>query len=524
MSISLFARLAQRHNPVSAAQRRVFLQQSLAVGAGLLLSNLPSAWGKSRPMFAAKRVVVIGGGFAGLSCAYELKMAGHDVTLIEATNRVGGRVLSFNKANGNEFVPGRNVEGGGELIGSNHPLWVAYAAKFNLEFLDVHESEMDFPIVLGGKVIKGDDSLKIYEDLDATLSTMDADALTIDPDAPWNSPNAAALDKRNIADWINAAQTSDLAKQAIAAQLAGDNGVANDKASYLGMITSVRGGGLEKYWTDSEVYRCKGGNQQLALLLAKELGDRIVTKLSVRSIDTQPKGASDKCIVTCADSRTIECDEVVLAVAPSVWQRIEIKPGLPAGLEVGRNVQMGTNTKFLSHVKRRFWQDNNLDPACLAEASDFTWTWDGTDAQDATAGDGGDGGAGGEGESANPNPPQHAACLSAFSGGPAAERTRARGSDDRKKVYAEQIEKVFAGYAANLVDTPRFMDWPGMPFVGAGYSFPAPGQVTTAGPLLNKAHANGRLHIATEACCYKFVGYMEGALQAGVAVAKRING
>jgi monoamine oxidase len=509
MSISLFARLAHRHNPVSPAERRRFMQQSLAVGAGLLLSDLPAAWAKARAASAGKRVVVVGGGFAGLACAYELKMAGHDVTLIEATNRVGGRVLSFNAENKNEFVPGRNIEGGGELIGSNHPLWVAYAEKFGLSFLDVHESEMNYPIVLGGKIISGEESAAIYEEMDAAFALMNADAEPIDADAPWNSPNAAALDKRSIADWLKGIEARDIVKQAIDAQIAGDNGVDDDKASYLGMLACVKGGGLEKYWSDSEVYRCKGGNQQLAARLAKELGDRVITRLSVRTVDIK----SDKVIVTCADSRTLECDEVVIATAPTVWQRIEFKQGLPAGLDAAK-VQMGINTKFFSHVKRRYWQDNNQDPVSLAEGLDYSWTWDGTDAQDTPAD---------AKEGDNPNPPEHPACLTAFAGGKPAERARARSTEDRKKAYAEQLEKVYAGYAANLVDT-RFMDWPGMPFVGGGYSFPAPGQVTTAGPLLNKSHNGGRLHFASEACCYKFVGYMEGALQAGAAVAKRING
>ena len=60
---------------------------------------------------------------------------------------MGGRVLTFR-----DFVPGKHVEGGGELVGSNHPTWVAYAERFKLSFLDVTEEEdFDFPIVLGGK-------------------------------------------------------------------------------------------------------------------------------------------------------------------------------------------------------------------------------------------------------------------------------------------------------------------------------------------------------------------------------------
>jgi monoamine oxidase len=64
------------------------------------------------------------------------------------------------------------------------------------------------------------------------------------------------------------------------------------------------------------------------------------------------------------------------------------------------------------------------------------------------------------------------------------------------------------------------MVWPDEEFTQAGYSFPAPGQVTTVGPLLAKGM--GRLHFAGEHACYKFVGYMEGALSSGAALAKRI--
>ncbi len=63
-------------------------------------------------------------------------------------------------------------------------------------------------------------------------------------------------------------------------------------------------------------------------------------------------------------------------------------------------------------------------------------------------------------------------------------------------------------------------NWPRDPWALAGYSFPAPGQVTTVGPLLHEGL--GRLHFADEHACYKFVGYMEGALNSGVSVARRL--
>ncbi|MFO0830300.1 MAG: NAD(P)/FAD-dependent oxidoreductase [Phycisphaerales bacterium] len=531
MSPSLYARLAHRHNPVPLEERRRFLKASLAVGAGLLLSNVPGAFARNRT--AAQRVVVVGGGFAGLSCAYELRAAGCDVTLVEATNRVGGRVFSLNRSLGTEFIPGRNIEGGAELIGSNHPLWVAYKERFNLEFLDVHESEMDFPIMLDGKLVSGAESAKLYEEMDAALNALNADAAPIDADAPWTSPDAPALDKKSISERLARIECSDLCRAGAAAQLTGDNGVADEKASLLGMLAAIKGGGLEKYWTETEVFRCKGGNNSLSEAFAKNLGDRINTRLPVRSIDVK----GDKAVVTCADNRTIECDHVVLAVPPSAWGRIRINPGLPALLSAETGIQMGTNTKYLSHVKKRFWQDHNLDPVALTDDI-ASWTWDATDAQDQPEHkadkknegkqDGkqdekepGEEAGKDHGEAENPNPRDNAACLTAFAGGPGAERARTMNTDERKRAYSTLLGKLYPDYGDNVVET-RFMDWPAMPFIGAGYSFPAPGQVTTAGPLMARPHA-ARLHFAGEHTCYKFVGYMEGALQSGVAVARRIT-
>ncbi len=67
------------------------------------------------------------------------------------------------------------------------------------------------------------------------------------------------------------------------------------------------------------------------------------------------------------------------------------------------------------------------------------------------------------------------------------------------------------------------MNWPKDVWSQASYSFPAPGQVTTYGPLLVKSYMEDCLHLAGEHTCFKFVGYMEGALQSGVRVAKAIQ-
>ena len=57
------------------------------------------------------------------------------------------------------------------------------------------------------------------------------------------------------------------------------------------------------------------------------------------------------------------------------------------------------------------------------------------------------------------------------------------------------------------------MDWPSTSWTQCGYSFPAPGEVTTVGPVVREGV--GRLHFAGEYASYAFVGYMEGALNSG---------
>lgn len=468
--------------------RRTALKAGLAATAGLLLSG-PAA-GSLPTRRAGKRVVVIGAGFAGLTCAHELSAAGYDVTVVDARARVGGRVLSFN-----DLAPGRNIEGGAELIGSNHAVWVRYADKFKLTWLDVSgDDDLHAPLYLGGQLLSEDDAAKVWEELEPALGRMNALAEPIDAERPWDSPNAAALDKGSIGGWLKEQDFSPLTRAAVGAQLAGDNGVANDAASWLNMLSNVKGGGLEKYWTDSEVYRCAQGNQALAEKLAAEIGAaRIVRELPVTKVEVRGQTV----VVTCRDGRTLECDDVVVTAPPSTWGRIAFSPALPGSLAGPTGPQMGINTKYLTVVKRRYWHEAKRSQFALGDGL-FSWTWESTDAQDVAEGSAG---------------------LTAFSGGPAAERARAIPKDKREAAFASELEILQPGFGEQFV-TSRFMDWPSDPWTLAGYSFPRPGQITAIGKALHEGL--GRVHFAGEHTSFAFTGYMEGALASGVRTAQKL--
>ena len=234
---NIYKILNNRYGKPSGLTRREMLQRSFAAGAALLISERFNA-----PLSAgAGRVVVVGAGFSGLAAAYELSRAGYEVTVVEARNRIGGRVISFS-----DLVPGKNVEGGGELIGSNHPAWVAYAKQFGLQFLDVSEEDLEAPIILNGKKLTAEESEQLWEEMEKAFNTIVTDAAKVDATQPWTAANAEALDKRTLADWINKLSASPICKSALHAMMMADNGVVTDWQSYLGNLAVVKGGGLEK--------------------------------------------------------------------------------------------------------------------------------------------------------------------------------------------------------------------------------------------------------------------------------------
>lgn len=482
MSYSLFARLKRRYAPTSIESRRQFLASISAMGAAALLSNQVRGTGQS----GHRRIVVVGAGLAGLACAHELLAVGYQVTLFEARNQVGGRVRSFSN-----FIPEKNVEGGAELIGENHPTWWAYKAKFGLDFLEMSEdAELNMPIYLRGELLDYATGARLYESMEATLAQLNSLSQAINADQPWKSPTAAEFDKLTVADWIEQCETDELIKRLLSVQMSSDNGVANNRASLLGMLTAIKGGGVQEYWNQTETHRCQGGNQQLATRLAQVLGhERVHLNLPVESIDCD--GAT--CVVRCADGRAVQCDDVVLAAPPSTWSKIRFNPELPKFLKP----QMGKAVKYLAAVKERFWLKDGLSQYSMTDGP-ISQTWELTDAQ--------------------PNEPPTAGII-AFSGGPAAESCLQFQQVDRDARYIAEFKKMYPAFEDNFISS-RMMDWPNDPWTLGGYSFPAPGQILQQGPVLYDGL--DQLHFCGEHTCYKFVGYMEGGLNSGVALANRL--
>jgi monoamine oxidase len=577
----------------TAPSRRDVLRLGAAGAAAAVLAPLSGCSSDSRGRQSAgtasqRTVIVIGAGFAGLACADTLAHGGVNVLLLEATGRPGGRVRTDRK-----FVPGDNVELGGEWIGTNHPTWLEYAQEFNLRLEEPNaapqpegvappaeqrgpgaaggqpatrpavpaggtprpvpfETEMDTtpappqgaapgarsaapsrvvaaavlqqpangnapepatpaapptqaehhkgkegdePLILNGKLIRGAEADRLYEEVDGVLAKVIDLARNVDPVRPWLSPNAAELDARSFAQFVGDQQN--LSEQARALLLTGaesDNGVSADRMSLLAYCAMVAGGGLQDYYELSETYRLADGNDALATALSQKLGRRIVYNSYVDAIRRTPYGV----IVRTRGGEYYRGDAVVIAVPPSVWNQFAVEPPLPDSLRP----QMGENVKLLLALREPVWEREGLTSEVTSDGLvGLTWA-----ATESRAG--------------------RPVGLTLFSSAAQAETLRRLAPPERQ---AQAIASLAPAYPAlaEAVTKERFIDWPGFTLTRASYSFPAPGQVTAFGPVLvDGVFEEGLppLLVAGEHTSYGFIGYMEGALSSGVRAARMLLG
>lgn len=487
MFFSIYRALQNQHaHWPDAPTRRDVLKAALASAGGLL--TLDSC--RAAPANAdLPRVIVVGAGFAGLACADELATAGYRVTVLEARHRVGGRVFTIR-----DLIKDKTIEGGGELVGPNQPTWMAYAKRFGLQFTEMLWNPSDV-ISVWGKQLPPSTAVRIWKEMRAALEQINADAAKIvDANRPWESPDAKELDARSLEDWIRKLDVDPRCRELIEIQMTGINGLIPAWQNWLGILAIVRGGGLQKFWDETDTLHCVGGTQQLAGKLYHDFVNSsgkatVQFGCPVHAIRIR----DNRVFVKLDDGETLEADDVVLTVPPTTWNKIAFDPPLPPQL----TVPLAASTKYLAVFDKPIWREQDRQPNAMSSGP-IQLTWETT---------------AGQGE-AGPH------ALVAFAGGRAADECRGWPDSERNDRCRSALDRLYPG-AAKAIVASRFVDWVSDPWARGTYSFPAPGQVTTVGPLLDRGHHN-HLHFAGEHTCYAFVGWMEGALASGVRTARRL--
>ena len=425
---------------------------------------------------ASKKIAVVGAGLAGLAAAYELQSVGYDVAVFEAQGEVGGRVKSRH-----DIVNNRTE--GGELIGLNHRAWWSYKNKFKLPFHEVHYATNGV-VILGGKRIVGAQAKQLHKEMIAAQRRINNAARAINAHRPWLSRRAEHLDGLSLADGLAKIPMSRLCRLAFLEMLQADNGVEAGSQSWLANLAMVKGGGLRRFWNDSETHRCAGGAQTLPLRFQSEL-KTVHLNTVVTRLDISVGGVK----LTRDRERPLDFDEVILAIPPTVWRRpLKIIPALPTKYKV----QIGRNVKFLLNVDKDSWLPIDSDAATDGPVD---ITWEGTFKQ------------------AGPR-----AGMVGFSGAKNAD-VCCRWKRHRRE-YLAALKSIFPTMTSTATND-EFVDWPHNQWTLGAYSFAALGEITRVGRSI-RAPYHGRLHFAGEHTSYAFPGYMEGALESGLRVAEQI--
>jgi len=388
------------------------------------------------------RVVVIGAGFAGLAAADALAAGGVEIVVLEARDRVGGRVWS------RELGNGAVVEMGAEFVLPGNDTVRSYARRFGLGFWD---KGMRY----GSREPRGVtvDPAAMHEALLAVASAV--------PEAAAGESAKTLLDRLPI---------DPVAHEAIQARLEVSCAAPADR------VPAVELAGIAAH-SEDPCPSVAGGNQRIALELARVLGEAVHLSSPVERVRRDERGA-----VVSARGAEVACDRVVLAVPPTVVDRIAFESALPARLrEACAAVELGHAAKLFVPLGAAAGTSAVL---CVPER---WWCWTATGA-----------------DRVQP-------VVSCFAGSaPALERLEVARGPDRWLHSLEALRPDLALVPGDAV----LSTWDDDPWVRGAYSVSAPGPQAWA--------PAGPFHVCGEHTDDAHRGLMDGALASGLRAAQEI--
>lgn len=303
-------------------------------------------------------VAVVGAGLAGLVAARDLAAAGHEVVVLEARERVGGRTLNV------DIGDGKVVEIGGQWAGPTQDRVLALARELGVGTFPTH-ADGDNLVEIDGRIRRYRGAIPrinpaVLADVGQAQLRLDRMARKVPTDAPWNAPRAEQWDGQTMWTWIRRTTFTRGARALL--QLAVEAVWASHPADvsllHVLFYTHAAGGFDPLIGTEggAQQDRFVGGSQSLSLRLAEGLGGAVVTGAPVRAISH----GGDRVELT-TDAGRVTARAVVVAIPPALCARIAYDPPLP-GLrdQLTQRMGQGSVIKCMAVYDEPFWRGDGL--------------------------------------------------------------------------------------------------------------------------------------------------------------------
>ncbi len=442
-------------------------------------------------------MLVAGAGLAGLTAAYDLAAMGATVTVIEARDRVGGRVWTIRDG----FAGRQHAEAGGEMIdGSQHEIR-QLAGDLGLTLSRILRG--GFGYVRQGRASSTGTPSEIsavrprlvnrgaaggWDRLSARLEDL-ARRYRL-AEQRWDSPIAADLARRSVAQWLDD-ERADAELRATLMSLRGFFLADPEELSLLALVDQFAG---SEQPGPGAMFRIAGGNDRLPEALAARLGPRV--QLGAELVAVSVRGRSVHATVKRGKTTSaLTSDYLVLALPASVLRRVPITPALPTHQHQAiANLKYGRATKTLLQFSRRFWRAPGR-PRAFGSPLPHGAIWEGNEEQAGRPG-----------------------ILTLLAGGTASDQTQLMVAKDGIGRFADGLAWL-GSERADLIASRQIV-WEADPLARGGYAFFDP----SFDPALREwlARPAGPLFFAGEHTSIRWQGYMNGAVESGRRAAAEI--
>jgi monoamine oxidase len=437
-------------------------------------------------------VVIVGAGFAGLTAARELSRQGLTVSVLEARDRVGGRVRAGN-------LVGVNVDVGAQWCGDTQTALAKLANDFGVKM---------FPQYTKGKrLLEFKGKCRSYRGLIppvgvlATLETalmlskLNRMAHSLPEDAPWQAKKALEWDSQSLAAWQSKLRTEG-AKRLLNMATRGVFCAEAKDVSLLYALSYIRAGGSIEKLTEvkqgAQQDRLEGGMHGLVEKLAERLEATIHLSSPVYKID---HSAQDANVYT--TTLVWQAKRVIVAVPPALIPAIEFCPELPEVRRALHNsMPMGSVIKCFAAYPKAFWREQGFSGEVVSDDAVVSAMYD-SSPKDGSVG-----------------------ILLGFITGDKAKTWSLKGKEARQAQFVEDMTRYFGEEAARPLEYLDY-DWTKAVWSKGGFAgYMPPNVLTRYGHMLRKRV--GAIHWAGTETSSVWTGYVEGAIRSGQRAAKEI--